>query len=101
MGTGASDQSALTSPEQIMSVLAASGDWNKVSESPNSGERNVLDSTDNILLNTNLFNALTFSPENISITADGFGPYQITVELTEVRCCTYCFRCNLHHRTHA
>ena len=70
-----------------MTALAASGDWGKVTESPQSGERNVLDGTANILLNTNLFAAVAFSPQNVSITGgpDGFGPYKVAVQLSQVR----------------
>lgn len=84
-GTAAA-AAAPTTPEQILTALSASGDWGKVSESPNSGERNVLDGTDNILLNANVFAAVAFEPQNLSITGgtDGFGPFQVSISLSQV-----------------
>lgn len=72
-------------PEEINTVLAASGDWNKVIESPSSGDSDVLGSADNIMLNTNLFAGVVFTPQNLTITGntDGFGPYHISVSLAQ------------------
>ena len=70
-----------------MTVLTASGDWGKVTEAPNSGQRSAMENTANILLNTNLFAGVIFSPQNLSILGgdEGFGPYQVQVALAQVR----------------
>lgn len=68
-------------------MLAASGDWGKVTENPSSDSRNALDSTPNIILNTNMFGAVVFTPQNLTIAggAAGFGPYEVQVALARVR----------------
>ena len=68
-----------------MGTLTASGDWGLVSEPPQSNDKGALNSTPNILLNTNLFSAFNFSPQSIAMGGDGgYGPFTVSVSLSQV-----------------
>ena len=72
-------------PEQLIETLTASGDWGLVSEPPQSNDKLALASTPNILLNTNLFSALNFTPQYLAMGgSNGYGPFTVTVSLSQV-----------------
>ena len=68
-----------------MGTLTASGDWGLVSEPPQSNDKGVLSDTPNIILNTNLFSAFTFTPQSIAMGGEGgYGPFTVSVTLSQV-----------------
>ena len=72
-----------------MGVLEASGIWGVIFEPAESGPFNahVLDDTPPILVNTDMFNALSARPETLTIAGGeaGFGPIAVNISLAEVR----------------
>ncbi|BDA45353.1 probable extracellular serine proteinase at N-terminal half [Coccomyxa sp. Obi] len=74
-------------PEEVASVLEASGIWGVVFEPAESGPFNahVLDDAPPILVNTDMFNALSAQPDTLTIAGGeaGFGPIAVNVSLAE------------------
>ena len=62
---------AEASPLELNTALMSAGSWGVVHEPQASGPLNadVLDDTDNVMVNTAMFHAVTFQPQSIQVCA--------------------------------
>ena len=63
-------------PQELSTALMSAGSWGLVHEPAASGPLNadVLAGTNNVILNTNMFHAVTLQPENIQVCPCSHGP---------------------------